>query len=178
MSAAPRLETERLILRGHEVQDFAALYALWTDPTASQYVTQPHSEEDGWKKLLIKAGCWELLGFGYWMVEEKATGKLLGEVGFHDMRRDITPSLGGTMEAGWTFAGHAQGKGHAREAVRAMLDWCDETHREALVTCIIDPENTRSITLAQSFGFREIARTSYKQKPVIMYQLARGTHAG
>jgi RimJ/RimL family protein N-acetyltransferase len=32
MMKAPTLETQRLVLRAHQVEDFADLAALWSDP--------------------------------------------------------------------------------------------------------------------------------------------------
>lgn len=34
-----------------------------------------------------------MIGYGFWAVEEKATGRFIGEAGFHDLKRDIQPSL-------------------------------------------------------------------------------------
>ena len=42
----------------------------------------------------------------------------MGEVGFADMKREITPSLEGMPEIGWALMPVAQGKGIASEAVK------------------------------------------------------------
>ena len=62
---------------------------------------------------------WRHMGFGFWAIEEKATGRFIGEAGFHELRRDIEPSIEGTLEAGWGFVTDAHGKGFATEAVGA-----------------------------------------------------------
>ena len=36
---------------------------------------------------------WATLGFGYWAVEAKDDGRLLGQVGFADFKRDMEPSI-------------------------------------------------------------------------------------
>ena len=91
---APVIETERLRLRGHGLDDHASSYALWNDPLVYRYITgAPMAESDSWAKLLRYAGHWALLGFGYWLVEEKATGRFVGEVGFGDFKREIEPSI-------------------------------------------------------------------------------------
>lgn len=46
------------------------------------------------------AGQWSLLGYGYWVVEDKRTGRFAGEVGFADFKRVIEPSLDGVPEIG------------------------------------------------------------------------------
>ena len=97
----PILETERLRLRGHRRDDFAASAAMWADPIVTRYIGgKPLSPEEAWGKMLRYAGLWSLLGYGYWAVEERASGEFAGELGFADLKRDIEPSLGDTAGAG------------------------------------------------------------------------------
>ena len=104
---------------------------------------------------------WRHIGFGFWAIEEKATGRFIGEAGFHELRRDIEPSIEGTLEAGWGFVADAHGKGYATEAVGAALGWGDVNHPGKAMTCIIDPDNPVSIRVAEKHGFRERVRTVY-----------------
>jgi hypothetical protein len=70
---APILETERLTLRGHRLDDFGPYAAMWADPVVTQHIGgKPIPEEESWTRFLRQAGHWALLGFGYWVVEEKA----------------------------------------------------------------------------------------------------------
>ena len=74
----PVLETERLKLRGHRLDDFIASAAMWADPNVTRHIGgKPLTEEESWTKFLRYVGHWALLGFGYWVVEEKATGSFL-----------------------------------------------------------------------------------------------------
>ncbi len=166
----PILETDRLTLRGHRLEDFAACASLWADPIVTRYIGGvPLTAEESWSRLLRYAGHWELLGFGYWVVEEKATGNFLGELGFADLKRDLDPSLGDTPEAGWVFSSAAHGKGYATEAVRAILLWGDAHFSATKTACIIHPENAASIHLAEKSGYREAERTTYKDKPTLLF---------
>lgn len=166
----PVVETERLRLRGHRIDDFANSAALWADPEVTRYIRRlPFSTEECWTRLLRYAGHWALLGFGYWLVEEKLTGVFLGEVGFADYKREIEPSLGGMPEIGWVIAPHSQGKGYAAEAVAAVVAWGDAHFGSAHTACIIDPANAASIRVAYKAGYRELAVASYKGETVKMY---------
>ena len=60
-----------------------------------------------------------MLGFGYWVVEEKTSGKFAGEVGFADYKRDMQSSVKELPE----MAAWAHGKGYATEAAKAALRW-------------------------------------------------------
>jgi RimJ/RimL family protein N-acetyltransferase len=166
----PILETERLRLRGHRLEDFAHCAAMWADPKVTQYVGgKPFTEEESWTKFLRYAGHWSLLGFGYWVVEEKATGNFAGEMGFADYKRDLQPSLKGVPEIGWVLAAEAHGKGYATEAVRALVAWGDAHFNLARTACIIAPENLASIRVAVKCGYRELQVATYKGKPTMMF---------
>ena len=83
ISTVPLLETERLRLRGHRLEDLSDSAAMWADPRVTQYIRpRPFTAEESWARLLRYIGHWALLGFGYWVIEEKATGKFIGECGF------------------------------------------------------------------------------------------------
>ena len=167
---APAIETDRLVLRAHAVEDFPDCLALWTDPEVTRFIGgKPSTREEVWARLLRYAGHWALLGFGYWVVAEKATGRFLGEVGFADFKREIEPSLDGMPEIGWVLASHSHGRGYATEAVRAALAWGEGHFGPIRTACIIAPENGPSIRVAERCGYREFRRTTYKDQPTIMF---------
>ena len=162
MSIAPTLETDRLILRAHTLDDFNDCASLWADPAVVRYISgKPSSREETWSRLLRYIGHWQALGFGYWVVQEKHTGLFLGEVGFADYKREITPSLEGQAEAGWVIAKVAHGRGIGEEAVRCMLDWADSHLAGREIVCIIDPAHQASIRLAHKVGFSFVVTTTY-----------------
>jgi len=120
-------------------------------------------------RFLRHASMWHHLGFGFWAVEEKATGSFIGEGGFHELKRDVKPSLEGTLEAGWAFIPRAHGKGLATELVAAVLAWAAQNHPGKPVTAMIDPGHARSIRVAEKSGFVERARTQYGGEPVVLF---------
>ena len=167
---APVLETARLRLRPHGLDDFENCAALWADPQVTRYIGgRPLSREEAWTRLLRYAGHWALLGFGYWVAESKETGYFVGELGFADYKRDIEPPLEGLPEAGWVFAPSAQGKGYATEAVHAITLWGETHFRSGQTTCLIHPGNAASIRVANKCGFREFRRTTYKGEDTILF---------
>ena len=166
----PTLVTERLVLRAHRVEDFPGLAALWSDPVVIRFIGgTPLTPEDVWSRLLRSAGLWSLLGFGYWVVEEKVTGNFLGEVGFADLKRAIEPPLGNAPEAGWVFASAAHGKGFGIEAVQAIHTWGSNNFQASYSACLIHPENESSLRIAAKMGYRESARSIYKGQPAIVF---------
>lgn len=144
---------------------------MWADPVVTRHIGgRPSTREESWSRLLRYAGLWPLLGFGYWAVEDKATGRFVGDVGFADFQRDITPPFEGAPEAGWVLAPWAHGRGYATEAVRAALAWADAHLGGARAVCIIDSGNDASIHVATKCGFAEYARTLYKGGPAVLFR--------
>lgn len=166
----PILETERLRLRGHTAADFETVAAMWADPDVVRYIGgRPSTREESWARLLRYPGMWALLGYGFWAIEEKASGRLAGEGGFADFKRDISPAMD-APEQGWALASWAHGRGYGSEAVAAMIAWGEAHFGRRDFVCIISPENAPSIRVAEKVGYRETARTTYKDAPTVMFR--------
>jgi RimJ/RimL family protein N-acetyltransferase len=166
----PRLETERLILRAHRLEDFEAGVRIWSDPVVVKHFHGPAmTREDHWGRFLRQFGMWEVMGYGAWAVEEKASGDYLGTVGVFEVKRTMDPNMEGVPEAGWTLAAHAHGKGYATEAMRAAIAWIDEKLGKPRLFCIIAPGNRPSIRVAEKLGFRYWRDTTYKEQPTLIY---------
>lgn len=167
----PRVETERLILRGQTVDDFPAFAAMWADPVVTRYIGGvPLGEEDAWAKFLRIAGHWALMGYGFWAIEEKASGRRVGEAGILNVKRDIVPSFHGVPEIGWGLLPEVHGKGYATEAVRAILQWAEDRFGKVRMVCIIDPDNAPSLRVAARAGFKEFARSTYRGDPTVLLE--------
>ena len=167
----PPLETARLTLRGHSRDDLEGSAAMWAAPQVTRHIGgRPFSREEVWTRLLRYVGHWLVMGFGYWVVLEKATGRFVGEVGFADFHRDIQPSLEGRPEIGWVLAPWAHGQGFATEAVHAALDWGDAHFGPVRTVCLISPENAPSLRVAEKSGYNEVVRTTYKDQPTIILE--------
>lgn len=172
LSAAPRIVTERLVLRAHGPDDFEATAALWGDPETVRGIGgRAFSREECWWRLLRYLGMWPALGFGYWCLEERGSGACVGDVGFADFKRDMEPGFDGAPEGGWVLAPSVHGKGYATEAMAAACAWLDAERPDlAPAVCMIDPDNAPSIRVAEKLGFAEYARAAYHDSPVILYQ--------
>ena len=171
----PLLETPDLLLRAPRPDDLPEAAALHQDPQFYRYLAgKPEDEESVWRRMLSHMGHWVMLGYGSWALEEKATGRYAGAVGFFDVQRALTPTLKGTPEAGWVLAPRLQGRGYARQALAAALTWADAHLLSPRTACLIDPDNAASLRLAHHFGYREYARTPYHGDDVLLLERPRG----
>ena len=168
------IETERLLLRPHQAEDFETCYAMWQDPAVVKYISgTPSPEAEAWSRFLGYFGHWQVMGYGLFVLIEKSSGRFMGNVGFSDFRRGLGPDFDPFHEAAWVLATAAHGKGYAREAMVAAQSWLDEKFSPAKTVCIISPENIPSINLAKRLGFHATRDATYNEKPVRLFERLR-----
>ena len=144
---------------------------MWADPEVVRFIGgTPIPRELAWSRFLRHAGLWQHLGFGFLALEDRATGAVVGEAGFHDLKRDIAPPIEGTLEAGWVLARAWQGKGLAEEAMRAALDWAEGAHPGRRITCISRPEHGAPLRVAAKLGFAAVTEASYAGGPMVLLE--------
>jgi RimJ/RimL family protein N-acetyltransferase len=171
LAIIPTLETQRTILRAHAPLDFEIYARMWTQPAVTRFIGgRAQTREESWKRFLRHAGMWTMTGFGFWAIEDKATGRLIGEAGFHNLKRDMTPSIDGLPEAGWSLLTEAQGLGFGTEVVSAVVAWGDEALAGRRQVCIIDPVNHASIKVAEKCGFRNPVDAIYNGEKILLFE--------
>ena len=170
-TSAPRIETERLVLRAFTADDLDAHAAMLGDADVMRFVGGTAlPREEAWRRLMATVGMWQLIGIGTWAVELKSDGRMVGNIGFLDVERDMVPSIKGEPEMGWMFSTAAHGQGIAHEACEAALEWADANLGGASYPAIIDAENVASIRLAERLGFQRVGDAVYKDQTISLYR--------
>lgn len=146
----PRLETARLVLRGPRLGDFEAWAAVLTDARAV-HMGGPFGRDDAIREFAAATGVWLLRGHGYWTVEHRDGGEVVGFTGVGFEPGDREPELG------WFFLPGAEGQGYATEAAAAARDHAIGPMGLPALVSYIDPPNTRSIRVAERLGARREA---------------------
>jgi RimJ/RimL family protein N-acetyltransferase len=142
---------------------------MWRDPQVVKYTIGTESPpQRTWQRLLAYCGHWALLGFGYWAVESRSTGRYIGELGFADFHRDLPVSVQGIPEVGWALVVEAHGRGYATEALGKVLEWGDANFEGAPTICIIHRENHASVHLARKFGYSTTVRAATDGDPSML----------
>jgi len=155
-SAAPVLETERLILRGWCAEDFGPYSAMLADPETARFITrrgQPYRAAEAWAELAFFVGHWQLRGFGMFVVETRDTGSFLGRVG------PIQPEGWPGIEIAWAVTPAARGQGYATEAAGAAAAWTFRAVRPKHLISVIHPDNGASQRVAMRLGERRTGET-------------------
>ncbi|WP_420434625.1 GNAT family N-acetyltransferase [Hyphobacterium sp.] len=145
-SFGPRLETERLVLRVPEERDVDPLIAVMADQETAQFIGGTQTPPLVWRGLCGVIGHWAVRGYGFFSVEDKASGEWLGRVG------PWYPYGWPQEEIGWTIKREAWGKGYAAEAAGRCLDWVFEDLGWASAVHLIDAGNIGSQGVARKIG--------------------------
>ncbi|MGJ5043730.1 MULTISPECIES: GNAT family N-acetyltransferase [unclassified Bradyrhizobium] len=113
------ISTERLTLREWRDDDRAPFAAMSADPAVMQFLRALPTRQDSDRWIDFQIAHQAAHGFGFWVVEDRATGTFLGATGLFRVAFDapFTPAV----EIGWRLARAAWGRGIATEAARASL---------------------------------------------------------
>jgi RimJ/RimL family protein N-acetyltransferase len=168
---APRIETERLVLRPWRKDDFRPYHAILQQPEVHRHFgPQPMGEEECWRRLTSAVGMWNMLGFGGWAVVRTSDDKLLGMLSLFNAWRALEPEFGEEPEMGWIFSREVHGQGMAGEACRAVLQWAETNLDPTPIWAIIAPANEPSLKLAAKLGFERVGDTTYHDDPTVVLQ--------
>ena len=176
----PVVETERLILREPRESDVPAVAAFNASEraafigggAATVVKDGPQGAEFfGWRIITSTLGHWMLRGFGFWTVEDRASGQPAGRVGF--IHHNIWPE----PELGWQVFDGFEGQGFAYEA--AMAARAAGPRRFGLngVISHIHPDNLRSRRLAERMGAVVERESVLLGRPALIYRHPTGAAA-
>jgi len=168
------IETARLTLRPPVADDFDDYAALGADLKVMQFLSAtgtPMNRFEEWRGFSAQVGHWTMKNFGLFTVRERETGAFVGRIGpwFPEGWPDI--------EVGWALRSAYWGRGYATEAARASIDYAFTHLNCAHVISLIDPNNTRSIRVAERLGERLERETTLPHLPdnrrILQYGISR-----
>jgi RimJ/RimL family protein N-acetyltransferase len=164
------LETDRLLLRPYEKDDYESYLAMVAHPEPNVRWRQTMSAEDAWHRLVRYVGHWTLFGYGNFAVLDRLSGAYLGETGFWDARRGMGDGYDDYDETGWSIVSQWHGRGIAFEAADAAHRWYSDAVGQRRTVCMTDPANVPSIRLARKLGYRPFRDGAYKGNAVTMFE--------
>ena len=160
-----RLETPRLTLRQFVESDLDALAAMYADAETMRFLGAggTANRQETWRAIASMLGHWLLRGYGMWAVEERASGAVVGRVGF------IDPEGWPGFELGWMIDRSRWGRGYAPEAAAVALRFAREVLRKERVISLIRPANAASIRVAEKIGLRRDGSLQLFEQEALVY---------
>jgi RimJ/RimL family protein N-acetyltransferase len=157
MDAKPftKIETARLVLRRLADEDLAPFMAYVNDPVVARYQSWESYTEGQAREVIERQKGVEPGTPGQWFTfaaELKEAGVLIGHVALSVKAEEHRQA-----EIGFTFARGQQGRGLAREAAEAVLDYAFGVLGLHRVVAVTDCENGRSVALLGRLGMRREA---------------------
>lgn len=164
------LETERLVLRHLDIDDFDNVGTIFRDPVAMRFLptgVKTDEEIEQWLRRAISS--YEKHGHGFYAVRIQATGEFVGHVGLLAQQvngRDET-------EIGYWLQRVHWGKGYATEAAAACRDWGFDTLDRRRLISMIRPSHTASQQVAKRIGMRFEQTTMWRNLSHRVYAIER-----
>ena len=147
-----QLETERLILREMTLDDFDALYEIFTDAETMQHYPKPFDEQrvQGW--ILTNIERYEIFGFGLWSVVLKENGEVIGDCGI------TMQNIGGKIkpEIGYHIHKKYWNRGLATEAAQKCRDYAFENTPFNIIYSYMKYTNIGSYSVAIKNGMQKV----------------------
>lgn len=172
-------ETSRLRLRGWSGEDEARFYEVMNTPAVMEHLGGVQTREE-WSAAFARiSGFSRDFGHTFWIVEDKASGEVLGFCGLKRVNAPGAGELTGTPEIGWRLRESAWGKGIAKEAAIACLDLGFGRFGFDRIIAMTIPPNSDSSGLMERLGMRrrddldfEDERFGPEVNPQIVYDIA------
>jgi len=153
VTGKPFLTTERLDLWLPRPSDLHAMHAIVTHPSTGRFLGSNAALHEHATRFTRGAGSWFLYGYGPLMVRLRGQEELIGNCGVFHTFRGLGDDFDDNPEAGWIVGADHTGQGLGGEAMRAILTWFDGEHGPRRIVCMIAPQNTASLGLAEKLGF-------------------------
>ena len=145
----PTLETERLVLRRLEMGDAQDIFDYGKDPLVAKHVLWDAytsvSEARAYVKYMLRK--YRAGEPSSWGIEEKATGRIIGTIGYMWYQKDNNAA-----EVGYSLSRDRWNRGYMTEACRAVTDYLfAEGFEKILIEA--DVRNSASREVIRKTGF-------------------------
>ena len=148
----PRLETPRLILRRLEMRDAPDLFDYSRDPQVAKHVLWDAqtsvSEARAYVRYMLRR--YRAGEPASWGIEEKATGRVVGTIGYMWYQRDNN-----ACEVGYSLARRRWNRGYMTEALAEVLRFSFEELGVHRVEAQHEVENAASGAVMRKCGMRK-----------------------
>jgi RimJ/RimL family protein N-acetyltransferase len=145
------LQTERLNLRWLKESDAEFILDLLNQPSWLEFIGDRGVRNLDDARAYINNGPLAMIqqhGFGLYLTEVKSSGAPIGLCGL--IKRETLDDV----DIGFAFHPDCWGKGYAREAAKACVDYARDQFKLSRLVAITMPENKASIGLLKAIGMQ------------------------
>ena len=146
-------ESKRLGFRRWKVADISSFVTMNANKNVMEFFPNPLSEQESKSFLSRIQGSFDTHGYGLYAVEELASNKTIGFIGFiyQTFEADFTPCV----EIGWRLLPQFWGQGYATEGALACLDYGFHQLDFQKVYSMTAVVNNRSEKVMQKIGMQK-----------------------
>lgn len=165
MNNIPTIETARLWLRPFTPTDTAPMYHLMNGKNVMRYFpgTQSPTLEQVARMLAGQTRHWQDYGYGWWAVELKEDGSLIGWCGLQYL-----PETDET-EVGYLLGREYWGQGFATEAAQVSVGWGFTNLQTTSIIAITHVDNKSSQHVAEKCGLKFVRAARYFDMDCFVY---------
>jgi GNAT superfamily N-acetyltransferase len=117
------------------------------------------------ERFEAELGDWEVEGFGYGPVIERASGRVVGWAGLRLEGDPRGPGHPPHLNLYFRLAHEAIGQGFGREVARGLVAWAIEHVPDVRLTAVVAPVNQASLRTCLSAGLVEVRREVHPRFP-------------
>jgi [ribosomal protein S5]-alanine N-acetyltransferase len=161
------IETARLRLRPMRDGDLDALAAIYEDPRVARWIGE-HAREDVAREIAYHAEQQAAHGYSFWAVEDRASGRFLGDCGLQPLQH-----RGPEIELGYDLHPDAWGRGVATEAARAALTYAFGPLGLDRVVAVVKPDHVASQRVLEKAGMRRVGTRQAYGEEMLLYEARR-----
>ncbi|MBB4641332.1 GNAT family N-acetyltransferase [Rhizorhapis suberifaciens] len=178
------METERLLLQTWDEDAFKRFHNGTNTPSVMRWLGGVMNDEQLAALYQRHTGFFTAFGHGFWIVVRKEDGEVLGFCGIKRVDAQGT-DLTGQHEIGWRFREDSWGKGYAKEAAAASLDYAFVKLEAPHVVAFTVAGNSASWGLMERLGMTrrpdfdfDDPRFGRDLNPTIVYRIAKAEWKG
>ena len=175
---APRLVTERLVLRGWTADDAEAALGIYGDREVARWLAPEMDAVADQAAMSLVLDRWAaqnaqlMTPAGRWAVELRGDGQVIGGASLLPLPPDDE------FEIGWQLHRQAWGHGYATEAGLALARWAFGQGIEQVIA-LVRPANTRATATVRRIGMEWVGETEkYHRLRLQQFRLSPGDLAG
>lgn len=166
------IESERLLLRQMDQEDFGEIARMLRDPEVMYAWGHPFSDEAIRNWIQQQLERYRKDGIGFLLALDKGLNQTVGQIGL--LRLDFKGTL--QWDLGYLLLKEHWGKGYATEGAAACLDYAFRVLGAEKVLCDMRPMNKASIAVAERLGMKRtgmhVKRYNGEDMPHLLYEIS------